>query len=139
MHGIDRLLKDIAEFKIDHDNIALLAEEIVSAHEKADQLILRLIEPSLSELNKILRKLYERAVQGYVILKRALPYTILNIMYKPGQLVYEINASVLGKAKMMYVIESDKFNTDVLIEHIAYLVEELDDELNSRNEYEPTY
>lgn len=139
MHGLEKLLKDIAEFRIDHDNIAALADEIVTAHEKADQLVLRLIEPSLSELNNILRKMYERAAQAYVLLKRTLPYTILNITYKPGQLIYEINANILNRAKMLYVIQAEDFNTDVLIEHVAYLVEELDDELNSRNDYEPTY
>lgn len=131
MNAIEKILRDVKTFKKESEEVDKLIRQIEHLHEQADKFILQMIGPNLELLNTSLRKYYERSIEFYPDLKRLLPYTLINIVYIPGIYYYEIDASVLKKAHVKYVIDSDKFDTNVLIEYVRLIVEDLNDEIEA--------
>lgn len=129
MNIFDNIIKDIKSFKMDTENLNDVIEEIDAIHKRADEFIIKMMRPNILILNASIRKYYEKAIILYPNLKKLLPFTIINVEYIPTLYCYEIDVSILNKAHVKYIIESEKFNNDVLIDYIKHMVEDLDNEV----------
>lgn len=132
MNNIEKILCDINFFRKELEEVDTLIYQVEQLHELADNFILQEIEPNLERINSFLRKDYSNNVFFYPNLKSLLPYTFINIIYIPRLYCYEITASILKRACVKYIIESDKFDTNTLIDYAKLILEDLDDEIKSR-------